>query len=167
MKNKTGVCRALLLVGMGLMIPCYLFTAGNTLLSPWPLYDRNRLALCLLTPLCLLLLLLLGRAAKAKVFETHERAVLLGFAAFYFVIQLVMASALRFTPVTDLEQCVTAARRLAQTGAFGDSERSLIYFGRYPHNMGLVYLLAGIFKAADALGADELMAAALVCGLLF
>ena len=33
--------------------------------------------------------------------------------------------------------------------------------------MGLVYLLAGIFKAADALGADELMAAALVCGLLF
>lgn len=166
-KNKTGVCRALLLVGMGLMIPCYLFTAGNTLLSPWPLYDRNRLALCLLTPLCLLLLLLLGRAAKAKVFETHERAVLLGFAAFYFVIQLVMASALRFTPVTDLEQCVTAARRLAQTGAFGDSERSLIYFGRYPHNMGLVYLLAGIFKAADALGADELMAAALVCGLLF
>lgn len=64
---------------------------------------------------------------------------LLGFAAFYFVIQLVMASALRFTPVTDLEQCVTAARRLAQTGAFGDSERSLIYFGRYPHNMGLVY----------------------------
>ena len=96
-----------------------------------PLYDRNRLALCLLTPLCLLLLLLLGRAAKAKVFETHERAVLLGFAAFYFVIQLVMASALRFTPVTDLEQCVTAARRLAQTGAFGDSERSLIYFGRY------------------------------------
>ena len=167
MKNKTGVCRALLLVGMGLMIPCYLFTAGNTLLSPWPLYDRNRLALCLLTPLCLLLLLLLGRAAKAKVFETHERAVLLGFAAFYFVIQLVMASALRFTPVTDLEQCVTAARRLAQTGAFGNSERSLIYFGRYPHNMGLVYLLAGIFKAADALGADELMAAALVCGLLF
>lgn len=152
---------------MGLMIPCYLFTAGNTLLSPWPLYDRNRLALCLLTPLCLLLLLLLGHAAKAKVFETHERAVLLGFAAFYFVIQLVMASALRFTPVTDLEQCVTAARRLAQTGAFGDSERSLIYFGRYPHNMGLVYLLAGIFKAADALGADELMAAALVCGLLF
>lgn len=167
MKNKTGVCRALLLVGMGLMIPCYLFTAGNTLLSPWPLYDRNRLALCLLTPLCLLLLLLLGRAAKAKVFETHERAVLLGFAAFYFVIQLVMASALRFTPVTDLEQCVTAARRLAQTGAFGDSERSLIYFGRYPHNMGLVYLLAGFSKRRTRLGAGGAVAGGLVCGLLF
>ena len=48
------------------------------------------LALCLLTPLCLLLLLLLGRAAKAKVFETHERAVLLGFAAFYFVIPMAL-----------------------------------------------------------------------------
>lgn len=65
-KNKTGVCRALLLVGMGLMIPCYLFTAGNTLLSPWPLYDRNRLALCLLTPLCLLLLLLLGARGESQ-----------------------------------------------------------------------------------------------------
>ena len=167
MKGKTGVCKTLLLAGMGLMIPCCLFTAGNVALSPWPLYARNRLALCLLTPLCLLLLLGLGRAAQAKVFEKHERAVLIGFAAFYFAAQLAMAAALRFTPVTDLEQCVTAARRLAQTGTFGDSERSLIYFGRYPHNMGLVYLLAGIFKAAGVLGADELMAAALVCGLLF
>ena len=167
MKAKNGVCQMLLLAGMGLMIPCYLFTAGNVALSPWPLYERNRLALCLLTPLCLLLLLGLGRAARAKAFEKHGRAVLIGFAAFYFVVQLAMAAALRFTPVTDLEQCVTAARHLAQTGAFGDSERSLIYFGRYPHNMGLVYLLAGIFKAAGALGADELLAAALVCGLLF
>ncbi len=167
MKVKNGVCQTLLLAGMGLMIPCYLFTAGNVALSPWPLYERNRLALCLLTPLCLLLLLGLGRAARAKAFEKHGRAVLIGFAAFYFVVQLAMAAALRFTPVTDLEQCVTAARHLAQTGAFGDSERSLIYFGRYPHNMGLVYLLAGIFKAAGALGADELLAAALVCGLLF
>ena len=167
MKAKNGVCQTLLLAGMGLMIPCYLFTAGNVALSPWPLYERNRLALCLLTPLCLLLLLGLGRAARAKAFEKHGRAVLIGFAAFYFVVQLAMAAALRFTPVTDLEQCVTAARHLAQTGAFGDSERSLIYFGRYPHNMGLVYLLAGIFKAAGALGADELLAAALVCGLLF
>ena len=167
MKAKNGVCQTLLLAGMGLMIPCYLFTAGNVALSPWPLYERNRLALCLLTPLCLLLLLGLGRAARAKAFEKHGRAVLIGFAAFYFVVQLAMAAALRFTPVTDLEQCVTAARHLAQTGAFGDSERSLIYFGRYPHNMGLVYLLAGIFKAAGALGADELLAAALVSGLLF
>ena len=167
MKAKNGVCQTLLLAGMGLMIPCYLFTAGNVALSPWPLYERNRLALCLLTPLCLLLLLGLGRAVRAKAFEKHGRAVLIGFAAFYFVVQLAMAAALRFTPVTDLEQCVTAARHLAQTGAFGDSERSLIYFGRYPHNMGLVYLLAGIFKAAGALGADELLAAALVCGLLF
>ena len=167
MKTHSGVCKTLLLIGMGLMIPCYLFTAGNTVLSPWPLYDRNRLALAVLMPLCLVLLLASGRAAKARVFEKHERAVLLGFAAFYFVIQLAMASALRFTPVTDLEQCVTAARRLAQTGEFGDSERSLIYFGRYPHNMGLVYGLAAIFRIAGALGVDELMAAAFVCGLLF
>lgn len=166
-KPKIGVLRALLLAGMGLMIPFYLFTAGNTLFSPWPLYARSRPALALLTPLCLALLLLLGRAAQAKCFERHECAVLLGFAAFYFTVQLAAAYALRFTPVTDLEQCVSATRRLLEAGRPGLSERSLIYFGRYPHNMGLVYLLAGIFKAADALGADELMAAALVCGLLF
>ena len=38
-----------LLIGMGLMIPCYLFTVGNVCLSPWPLYERNRVALVLLT----------------------------------------------------------------------------------------------------------------------
>ena len=32
MKGKTGVCKTLLLAGMGLMIPCYLFTAGNVAL---------------------------------------------------------------------------------------------------------------------------------------
>ena len=50
--------RALLLMGMALMIPCYLFTALNTLLSPWPLYGRNRPLLALLTALGLLALLL-------------------------------------------------------------------------------------------------------------
>ena len=49
MKNKTGILTALLLVGMALMIPCYLFTAGNTLFSPWELYNRNRIALFVMT----------------------------------------------------------------------------------------------------------------------
>ena len=40
-RAKRGVLRALLLIGMGLMIPCYLFTVGNVALSPWPLYERN------------------------------------------------------------------------------------------------------------------------------
>ena len=39
----------LLLIGMGLMLPCYLFTVCNVCLSPWPLYDRSRVALVLLT----------------------------------------------------------------------------------------------------------------------
>lgn len=93
-----------------------------------------------------------GARRKPKSLKHTSARWLLGFAAFYFVIQLVMASALRFTPVTDLEQCVTAARRLAQTGAFGDSERSLIYFGRYPHNMGLVYLAGRHFQSGGRAG---------------
>ena len=149
------------------MIPCYLFTVGNVALSPWPLYERNRLALAILTPLCLALLFLLRRAAKAACFERHERAVLLGFAAFYFAAQMISAFALRFTPMTDLEQCVSAARRLLDANQPGLSERSLIYLGRNPHNMGVIYLFCAIFRAADLLGADQLLCAALVCSLLF
>ena len=166
-RAKRGVLRALLLIGMGLMIPCYLFTVGNVALSPWPLYERNRLALAILTPLCLALLLLLRRAAKAACFERHERAVLLGVAAFYFAAQMLSAFALRFTPMTDLEQCVSAARRLLDAKQPGLSERSLIYLGRNPHNMGIIYLFRAIFRAADLLGADQLLCAALVCSLLF
>ena len=166
-RAKRGVLRALLLIGMGLMIPCYLFTVGNVALSPWPLYERNRLALAILTPLCLALLLLLRRAAKAACFERNERAVLLGFAAFYFAAQMISAFALRFTPMTDLEQCVSAARRLLDANQSGLSERSLIYLGRNPHNMGVIYLFCAIFRAADLLGADQLLCAALVCSLLF
>ena len=153
-RAKRGVLRTLLLIGMGLMIPCYLFTVGNVALSPWPLYERNRLALAILTPLCLALLLLLRHAAKAACFERHERAVLLGFAAFYFAAQMISAFALRFTPMTDLEQCVSAARRLLDANQPGLSERSLIYLGRNPHNMGVIYLFCAIFRAADLLGAD-------------
>ena len=167
-REKKSLMRTLLLAGMGLMIPCYLFTVGNTALSPWELYDRNRLALVILTPLCLGLLLLLGRAARAKVFEKHERAVLVGFALFYLVCQLAMSQLLRFTPVTDLEQCYTAAQLLVDEGGFGNLERPFIYFTRYPHNLGLVYLLAGIFKFFGMLGwADRFAQAALVCSLLF
>ena len=49
--QKKSLMRTLLLIGMGLMIPCYLFTVGNTAFSPWELYDRNRFALVILTPL--------------------------------------------------------------------------------------------------------------------
>lgn len=110
------------------MIPCYLFTVGNVALSPWPLYERNRLALAILTPLCLALLLLLRRAAKAACFERHERAMLLGFAAFYFAAQMLSAFALRFTPMTDLEQCVSGGAPPAGRG----SARSLRAFADLP-----------------------------------
>ena len=165
---KKSLMRTLLLIGMGLMIPCYLFTVGNTAFSPWELYDRNRLALVILTPLCLGLLLLLGRAARAGVFEKHERAMLVGFALFYLVCQLVMSQLLRFTPITDLEQCYTAAQLLVDQGGFGNLERPFVYFTRYPHNLGLVDLLAGIFWFFGLFGwADRFAQAALVCSLLF
>ena len=162
--------RTLLLIGMGLMIPCYLFTAGNVCLSAWPLYARNRVALVLLTVLCTAGLWLALRAAKRHeaFFARHERRLLLGFALFYLAVQLGMGAVLRFTPKTDLEQCYTAAQLLVDTGSYGQNERSFAYFTRYPFNLGLVYLMAGVFRAFGALGlSDRFMQLVLVNSLLF
>jgi len=164
------MCKALLLAGMGLMIPCYLFTVCNVTLSHWPLYDRNRIALVLLAAACFALLLLALRAADRHeaFFAKHEKRVLIVAAVFYFAVQIVMAHVLRFVPKTDAEQCFTAAELIVDTGTFGNVERPFIYFTRYPFNLGFVYLLAGTFRFFGMLGwADRFMQAALVCTLLF
>jgi len=161
---------ALLPLGMALMIPCYLFAAGNTLLSPWPLYNRSRAALCVLTAVFLAALLLLLRipGRHGEFLKRHDKQIVLAAAVFYFAVQMIMAHALRFIPKTDAEQCFTAAQLLCDTGTFGTNERSFVYFTRYPHNLGMVYLLSGIFKVFGALGwADRFMQAALVCTSLF
>jgi len=164
------ILKPLLLAGMGLMIPCYLFTVGNVTLSHWPLYNRNRAALVVLTAACFAVLLFALRAADRHeaFFAKHEKQVLLAAAASYFVIQMIMAHLLRFVPKTDAEQCFTAAELIVDTGTFGDAERSFIYFTRYPFNLGFVYLLAGTFRLFGMIGwADRFMQAVLVCTMLF
>jgi len=160
----------LLLMGMGLMIPFYLFTAGNVLFSPWTLYSRNRIALFALTAMCLGLLLFLFRLARRHeaFFKRNEKRVLFGFILFYFLAQMAMGHALRFIPITDAEQCYTAANLLADHGTYGQSERAWKYFTRYPFNLGLVYLLAGIFRFFGLFGwGDRFMQAVLCNSLLF
>ena len=167
---RKNILRVLLLCGMGLMIPCYAFTVLNVTLSPWPLYERNRLLLVLATAGCALLLILGMRALDRReaFFARHERRVLLLAAAFYFIVQMAMAHALRFVPITDVEQCYTAAQLIADTGTFGNVERPWVYFTRYPFNLGFVYLLSGIFRFFGAMGwGDRFMQAALVCTALF
>lgn len=157
MKKKTSFFDALLLIGMALMIPGYLFIAGNNLIAPFDLYSRNRLLLAALTAVCLCGLLLAFRAADRHeaFFEKHEKKTLIIAAAFYLIVQMIMGQALRFTPMTDAEQCHTAAKLLVDTGTFGDNERSFIYFTRYPFNLGVVYALAAIFRFFGALGMDD------------
>lgn len=170
MKKKTPFLTRLLLIGMGLMIPCYLFTAGNVMLSPWPLYGRSRPALALLTALCAAGLLLLLRQADRHeaFFARHEKRLLIAAALFYFVVQMLLAQALRFTPKTDAEQCFTAAQLLVDTGTFGTNERSWIYFTRCSNNLGFLYALAAIFRFFGLFGwEDRFMQVVLVTSVLF
>lgn len=168
--NPKKILRALLLFGMGLMIPCYAFTVLNVTLSPWPLYARSRAALVLLTALVTALLLLALRAADrhAAFFARHETQVLLAAAAFYFAVQMAMAQALRFVPITDAEQCFTAAQLIVDTGTFGNVERPWVYFTRCSNNLGFVYVLTAIFRFFGAFGwGERFMQAVFVCSALF
>ena len=170
MHKKIAIPQLLLLIGMALMIPCYLFTAGNTLFAPFTLYDRSRPVLIILTALCAAALCLAFRWADRReaFFSRHEKKMLIVASVFYFAMQLILAQILRFEPKTDAEQCHTAAKLLVDTGTFGNNERSFIYFTRYPFNLGLVYLLAAIFRVAGALGvADRFTPVVLVASLLF
>lgn len=168
--NQKNILSLLLMIGMGLMIPCYAFTVLNVTLSPWPLYDRNHLLLALLTALCTAGLMLGMRALDRReaFFEKHERRLLALAAVIYFAIQMVMAQVLRFVPITDAEQCFTAAQLLVDTGTFGNVERPWVYFTRCTNNISFVYVLASIFRFFGWIGwGDRFMQAALVCSMFF
>ena len=171
MKRSASVMHLLLLLGMALLLPCFLFTAGNVLLSPWPLYHRSRLALLILTPVCLAVqLFALPRLALGLVplLRRRERLLLLGFAGAFFLLQTGLSMTLRHIPITDAEQCFSAASLLCDTGAFETSERAFIYFSRYPFNLGFVYLLSLLFRFFSLFGwADRFAQAVLFSGLLF
>ena len=167
---RSSVRKNLLLAGMALMIPCYLFTAGNVLFAPFALYNRSRAALLLLSALGAAGLFFALRALSnlESFFARQERAVLAGAAIFYFIVQMAMGAALRYVPMTDTEQCFTAAQLLVDTGTYGNVYRYWEYFTRCPHNLGLVYLLAGAFKLFGWIGwTDRYMQAVLVNSLLF
>lgn len=168
--KKRSLRKTLLLIGMALMVPGYLFTVGNVLLAPFTLYARRRTALAAVAALGVLALPALLRAADRReaFFARHERALLACAAAFYFLVQLCMGAAMRYVPITDTEQCFTAASLLVDTGTYGETYRYWEYFTRCPHNLGLVYLLAGMFRLCGALGwQDRYMQALLLNTALF
>jgi len=168
--EKTRWYNLLLMLGMGLMIPCYLFTAGNVLFSPWPLYERNHVLLFALTVSCAALLLLLFRQIRRHeaFFARHEKGMLAGFILLMFAVQMVMGHVLRYVPITDAEQCYTAAQLLVDTGTFGNNERSWVYFTRCTNNIAYVYVYAAIFKFFGLFGwGDRFMQLVLTNSLLF
>lgn len=157
MKNNSSFPRDLLLLGMAIMVPAYLFTVGNVLFSSWPLYSRSQTLLFFLTFFCILLLLFINRVLfpLTNLLERHERTFLFLFSLVFFIIQFFLSLSLRHIPITDPEQCFTAACNLAETGHFADSERSYIYFSRYPFNLGFVYFLSFVFRFFSLFGFSD------------
>ena len=117
------------------------------------------------------ILLVLGMRAIDRhedFFVRNERRVLAAAVVFYFIVQMVLGQCLRFAPMTDTEQCHTAAALLVDTGTFAAHERAVTYFQRCPHNLGFVYVLAAIFRVCNLLGiADRYTAMVTVSSALF
>ena len=142
----------LLLTGMGLMIPCYLFTVGNVCLSPWPLYERNRVALVLLTAGWMEGLVLMARAL-GRTAVASERAVrwvrcaaVLGVA----LIQFGFGQFLRVTPSTDFDVCYYGALDYVHSGMI--PQNALILMCVTPNNFALFELLVGAVRCVEGLG---------------
>ena len=146
--KNISIRKGILLTGMALLLPCLLFTAVNILFSTWPLYNRNHPLLIGLYALALLLFFLLMKGSKKflPLYCRHEKTVFIGFILLFLICQIVLGIQLIHDPMTDAEQVYTAAKNLSASGHFENSERSFIYFTRYPHNLGSVYLLALIFR---------------------
>ena len=51
---------------------------------------------------------------------------------------MVMAHVLRYIPITDTEQCFTAAQLIVDNGTFRGVERPSTYFARCTNNLGFV-----------------------------
>ena len=163
--NKLPFSKKVLYLGAGLVIPCYLYTVLNTLFSPWPLYERSRPALLVLTPLCLALLLLLFHlCAKYESFlERHERALTWGVVLLFLVFQLTLGCMLAFNPLSDQYVCYYGAKEWVKSGA--PSAQNLDLLAVTPNNFALLVLQMLLQKLLTLLGIafkDDLHAATAV-----
>ena len=159
MKQKLPFFHLLLALGTACYLPFAVFTAGNIIFAPWPLYGRNRVLLFALTLLCSFLLFWAFKTVSRheNSFREKEPYCLLCLSILFFFIQMLSWRLLVHTPFTDTEQIITSARSLSETGQFPSGERYTRYFIWYPHNLGTVYLYSILFKFASVLRLSEPM----------
>lgn len=118
MKRK----RVLLLAGMALVVPCYLFAALNVVLSPWDFLPRSRVALAVLCALAAGGMLLIARAAnRHEAFLTrHARAVRKAAVLAFLAVQVFFGLQMRFHPSMDCATCYYSAIQWVETGTLDD-----------------------------------------------
>ncbi|MBQ9008771.1 MAG: hypothetical protein IJ088_05500, partial [Clostridia bacterium] len=132
-----------------------------------PLYHKNRLVLCVATPLFTVFLWALQGLLRRRPVRLGTGTILLS-AMLFVLLQIFCALSLRHTPFTDTEQIVTAAKNLAQTGSYEQSPRTYQYFSWYPFNLGTVYLYAFLFRLFGLFGfTDTYLVIAVFAGILF
>ncbi len=103
--------RNLLFLGVALLVPCYLFVVLNTLLAPWPFLKRNRALIMLFALLALVVMAAFVRWAKRReaLLAYHARAVRMCVVFFFFIVQLLLGSQMRFLPSADCGVCYYSA----------------------------------------------------------
>lgn len=143
--------RNLLLAGMGLAIPCYLFAVLNTLLAPWTFLERNRPALALITLLSAFALLGAARCARrhAAFLTRHAGAVRAGVVLAFFAAQVFFGSQMRFSPNSDCAACYYGAIDWVETGRMREYE--LTWLSTVPNIFPQFVLEVLILRAMRAL----------------
>ena len=142
MKTK----RSLLLLGMALAIPMYLFVIVNTFAAPWTFLERNRPALLLLTLLAAAIMLLISLACRrhGAFLTRHARKIRALCVLAFFIVQLFFGSQMRFGMTSDCESCYYGAMEWVQSGALGDYYRQ--WLSIVPNCFGLFLLNALVFR---------------------
>ena len=149
--------RNLLLLGMALVIPMYLFVIVNTFAAPWTFLKRNSPILLLITLLAAAIMLLISLACRRhEAFLTcHARKIRVFCVLVFFLIQLFFGSQMRFIMSSDCDACYGGAIEWVQNGALGDYYHQWLSivpncFGLFAFNvlvlrfMSIVPVLAGV-----------------------
>ncbi len=170
--NKREVFSTLVKVFLGLFALSFSFIILNVIFNR-SVYSYLSVALVFLGFLIFLGLVSLKKKIlkKENFCHKHYYKILFSGIGFLFLLQIVFAVVLRYTPTFDLEAVYNGGIAWAESGSFEDYSSSTChsdYFYIFPNNLGTLSIFALLFKICGFLGiTDYFIAAAVFNALLF